>query len=250
MFDTSLVRSRAVVAPQRVTLVAISIGLHSAIAAAVVFAAIASVEFPNEAPDQIAVFRAVTNPPPPPPPPAGPPKAKLPGVVIPKQPLTAQPAEPTPPLEIPDQTPVLEPSQGNGEQTTGEPGGQPGGEPGGVPGGTPGGTGESLEPGVPANGGLPYQPGGEIRSARILQRVEPAYPRAMIGARLQNVIVTVRCVIDKNGRSRDAKIIRSSYPPFNAAVLDALEKWTFAAGTRHGQPVDTWFELTVRFNVR
>jgi protein TonB len=119
-----------------------------------------------------------------------------------------------------------------------------------VIGGTPGGTGDSLEPGLPADNGVPLHPGGEIREAKVLQRVEPVYPRAFLNARLQNVVVTVRCVIDRNGRPRDAEILRSSYPPFNTAVLDALEKWTFTPGTRRGQPVDTWFELTVRFNMR
>jgi hypothetical protein len=33
-------------------------------------------------------------------------------------------------------------------------------------------------------------------------------------------------------------------------VLDALQQWTFAPGTLHGQPVDTYFELTITFTTR
>ena len=62
--------------------------------------------------------------------------------------------------------------------------------------------------------------------------------------------VIVLCVVDKEGRIRDPKIVMSSYPPFNQSVLDALQQWTFAPGSYRGQPVDTYFELKVKFEVR
>jgi hypothetical protein len=37
---------------------------------------------------------------------------------------------------------------------------------------------------------------------------------------------------------------------FNQPVIDALRQWTFAPGTLHGSPVDTYFELTITFTPR
>ena len=36
---------------------------------------------------------------------------------------------------------------------------------------------------------------------------------------------------DKQGQIRDPEILRSTFPPFNDSVIDALRQWKFAAGT-------------------
>jgi protein TonB len=133
---------------------------------------------------------------------------------------------------------------GSAEGTTGE---GPFGDPNGIDGG--------IDVGQPATGKGPaipdmtYRPGGEVRPARVVRRVEPRYPQVMVHARMA-AVVTVSCIVGKDGSIREPTIIKSSYPPFNAAVLDALKQWTFTPGTMRGQPVDTWFELTVSFNLR
>ena len=147
-----------------------------------------------------------------------------------------------PPAEIPSLTPALQPDVvGSGTGTaTGEPVSY------GHPAGVPGGIGDVPSQPQPT----PLTPGGEVRAARVLTRVQPAYPRSMLPIRYRDVTVSVRAVIDKDGRIRDAQVIQSSWPPFNEAVLTALQQWTFAPGTMRGQPVDTYFELTVKFQVR
>ena len=130
-----------------------------------------------------------------------------------------------------------------GETGTGEPGG---GHPLGMPSGI--GNDPGVGVGTPGQSG-PHIPGGEVRAAKVLRRVEPRYPSALVPAR-KTAVVTVRCVIDRNGRIRDPQVITSSWAPFNQSVLDAVQQWTFAPGTLRGEPVDTWFELTVRFEVR
>ena len=257
MFDTSLVRPRAVAAPRRVALLSASIAIHSAVAFAIVVTTVASVEFPEGAPRQMDVFRPVAGVSLPPPLGDGipPKKAAAPENVPPPVRKEPAPQEVTAPAEVPDETVPLEapgtapsdPSSiaaGGGEEGPGGTGGSPLGQPGGVgddPTGDPFGTG---------GGSTIHIPGGEVRSARVVRRVEPRYPQSMITARIRSAVVTVRCIVHRNGRVRDPEIITSSFPPFNSAVLDAVRQWTFAPGTLRGEPVETWFELTVRFEVR
>jgi TonB family protein len=94
-----------------------------------------------------------------------------------------------------------------------------------------------------------YQPSGGVTRARVLTRVEPRFPPALIKA-TRSATVVVLCIIDKDGRIREPKIVMSSFAPFNQSVLDALRQWTFEPGSYRGQPVDTYFELKVTFQVR
>jgi protein TonB len=73
------------------------------------------------------------------------------------------------------------------------------------------------------------------------------YPQIFIRAGV-SATVTIRFIIGKQGEVRDAQIIRSSHPPFNQSVLDAVARWEVAPGTMRGTPVDTYYELTVKFS--
>jgi TonB family protein len=248
MFDTSIVRTRAAAAP-RAALLTASVAVHSAAILAAVTLSIASSSFPNHAPDQAEIYRPTAFPVTPPPPlgtqakarQPEPPKPQPKEVVVPPQP---QPV--TAPEAIPDQTPNLVAPAGGGAddaaaETPGVPWGKEGGVDVGQEFGSEGGTGTE---------GMPFQPGqGGVTFARVLTRVQPQFPQSMVKA-IRSATVIVLCVIDKEGRIRDPKIVMSSYPPFNQSVLDALQQWTFAPGTLNGRPVDTYFELKVKFEVR
>ena len=244
MFDTSIVRMGAVAAPRRMTLLTASLAIHSAAVIAAVSLSLASTTLPNDAPRQLEMFRTAELPATPPPP-LGRPAARReaqttakPQVVMPK------PNEFTAPRDVPVETPQLESPAGtteSGATDTAE-GDGPIGDPSGVDGGvgvTPGG----------GTGTPTYHPGGGVTSARVLTRVQPRFPQSMIQA-IRVATVIVLCVVDKQGRIRDPKIVMSSYPPFNQAVLDALQQWTFEPGSYGGKPVDTYFELKVKFEVR
>ncbi len=241
MFDTSLVRSRAVAAPSRYGLLTASVILHSALVAAAITASVSATRFPLEAPDQLALFRPVD------PPIIPPPLGIRPAQPRPRPAAPSAPHQAVTPGQIPDEIPMVEP----GVAASAVDGGIGRGEaPVGDPNGVVGGVGEVPTAVQPEPRQTPFVPGGEVHPARVLHRVQPAYPASMIPIRLQNVTVRVHAVIDKEGHIRDARVVDSSWTPFNEAVLRALEQWTFAPGTLRGQPVDTYFELTVRFQVR
>ncbi|HUP43936.1 MAG TPA: TonB family protein [Thermoanaerobaculia bacterium] len=253
MFDTSVVRPRAVTAPRRLGLFILSVSLHSAIAVAAIAMSVAAVEFPRQAPRQMEMLQPLAT-------------VSLPPALGPRgdggkpkevsQPPVklqdAPPRELTAPVEVPEEIPTIEnplaTSLTGGATTAGTDAaqGEGGGDPLGVEGGV--GDGPAAIGGMPGDG-VPRVPGGEVHPARVLRRVEPRYPSSMLPVRAA-AVVTVRCIIDRHGRISDPEIIRSSWPPFNQSVLDAIRQWTFAPGTMHGRPVDTWFELTVTFRVR
>ena len=250
MFDTSIVRARAATGPHRVTILTASLAIHSAAVIAAITMSIASANFPDDAPKQAAIYTPEVFPVAPPPPlgtqrqaqQPEPPQAQPREIVTPPQQQTAPP-------EIPAETPQVdvpvsgggEPATDQGSGTVGVPWGDRNGVDVGQQFGTPGGTGTQELPFTPGSGG--------VTSARVLSRVQPQFPPSMIRA-IRSATVVVTCVIDKEGRIREPKIVMSSYPPFNQAVLDALHQWTFAPGMRSGQPVDTYFELKVQFQVR
>jgi periplasmic protein TonB len=258
MFDTSLVRAHTVAASRRYTLFAVSIALHSAVAVAAISLTLTSVDFPKAAPDQVEIYRPIGPPPPLGTLEGGGPKKIAPPVERKPEPVKT-PEVVTQPQAIPEETPLPEPTtdvpsttdsgdttdtdtEGSGTGSGSGPFGSPMGVPGGI-GTEPGGTGI-----LPGTG--PLNPGGEVRSATVLRKVEPNYPPFMLKAGPKSGTVVVRCVIDEKGKIRDPQIIRTTHAGFNNSVLDAVRQWTFVPGTLRGQPVDTWFELTVSFKVR
>jgi TonB family protein len=244
MFDTSLVKTRATSARYR--LFTVSLAVHSAAIIGALSLSVASVELPTRAPDQFELLRPVSLPPPLGP--GGPPKAqpeKAPKaapkeVVVPQQNVA--------PVEIPSTTTIAAQSSEVAVESGGEQGGESGGDPLGVPGGIGTDTGGALVAGPPITD-VVHVPGGEVRPATVLTRVEPRYPTAFARAGVA-ATVRIRCIIDRNGRIRDVEIVDSSFPPFNQSVLDALQQWTFLPGSMRGQAVDTYFELTVTFRSR
>ena len=264
MFDTSVVRPAGAAAPRRFGLLTASIAIHSAAIVGAIGLSIASVDFPRHAPGQMEILRPTSVPPAlgdgrepgPKPRPAEPvKKVEVPRadpVVVPPvddplpEPVTSEPVDLTTAPQSSEVGARSVPGTDGGGSTTG--GSGTGDGTGGSPLGDPNGIGNG-DPGLMPGSG-PLVPGGEVRAARVLRRVEPRYPQAMIVARIRTAVVTVRGVIDRNGRLRNAEVVTSSYAPFNEAVLDSIKQWTFAPGTLRGEPVDTWFELTVRFQVR
>lgn len=249
MFDTSVVRSRAIAAPRSTTL-AISLAAHSVAVVAAIVLSVSSTRIPADPPRQLELYRPVEFPSAPPPPPALGRQPEHAATPAPRQQQVVTPAQPVAPQAIPDQVPAvtdsaassLQPGSGDPTGATG-PVGDPNGVPGGVPGGQPGGTGSATQVG-------PYTPGvGGVTQAHVLTRVEPRFPQSLIGG-VRSTLVVVHCVIGKDGRIHDPQIIVSSFEPFNEAVLQALRQWTFAPGTMNGEPVDTYFQLTVKFEVK
>jgi TonB family protein len=248
MFDTSIVRAHATAAPRRATFFA-SIVIHSIAVVAALALSVSATQVPPQPPRQMELYRPAELPAPPPPPPAGPPRVRdrQPERVV-QPPVTH---EITAPMVIPDQTPVAVESQAltasSGDATTTDQAGEPGGKRGGTPGGVPDGTGDRL--GGTGTAKPVYNPGAlGVSRAKVIRRVEPRFPSRFAGS-VTEATVVVSCVIGSDGQIRDLQIVKSSFPPFNESVIEALRQWQFEPGRLHGTPVDTYFELSVTFRV-
>lgn len=84
------------------------------------------------------------------------------------------------------------------------------------------------------------------RYAGVLQ---PGYPPGMIREEREGV-VTVRVLVGVDGRVKALEAVRADAAAFlEATRKQALAKWRFLPATRDGTPVESWREMTVRFEL-
>lgn len=253
MFETSVVRAAAAPSRGRYTLLTVSLIAHSAVVVGAIAIGIASTSFPANAPDEFAMapFIAQVAVPPPLGTPQGnnrPVQAQPQQQQQRQQTAPAIPTQPTAPAVVPDNvTPADTPSTGD-SNVAGE---GPGTGPQGVPWGTEHSTGELDAPPSP----IPAAPVEnkiytvrEVKAPVIEHRVEPVYPPALARAGAKGK-VAVHCVIDKNGRVRDAQVVYATMPAFAESVLRAMKEWRYQPASLNGTAVDCYLDLTVDFGV-
>jgi len=256
MFETSVVAAGARRPQHRAVLLTASVGVHTFVVIAAIAAGIQSINFPTNAPNQTETFSPIipVSLPPggggaqrAPEPPRPQPAAQQQQVTAPSQPVAPQ----TVPDVIPNVAATSTADVGAGPVGPVGPGGPGGGDPNAIGIGIGDGPGPGIGSG-PATADVPnviFHAGADVKSAVVISRVAPVYPPIPLRMHM-NGVVTVHCVIDRNGRIRDAEVIRTTSPLFNDAALTAVKQWTFAPGTMHGTAVDTYFELTVTFAVK
>ena len=245
MFETSVVRER--VAQRRYSLLSVSLAVHSLVVIAVIAAGISATSLPKDPPRELPAFFQVA---PLPQPPAAPHVATThpvqhPAAASAPHAATA-PSLVTTPTVIPDTIPTVSATSNDTNLTIGNTSGNDTTNIIGDP--------NSVDIGQPATNSVPvpdtiFHPGGEVHPAVVLQRVEPQFPRAALAARMGGTVV-LKCIIDKNGDVRDAEVVTASFAAFEQPALEALHHWRFAPGSFRGKPVDTWFELTIKFVAR
>jgi protein TonB len=81
-----------------------------------------------------------------------------------------------------------------------------------------------------------------------IKEVQPEYPPLAKQAGIEGV-VWVKVLVDKNGKVRDAIILKPSGASagFEEAALAAVSKWEFKPAISNNQPVAVWAMLPVRF---
>lgn len=92
-----------------------------------------------------------------------------------------------------------------------------------------------------------------FRGAQINPRyagaLQPVYPPGMIREEREGV-VTVRILVGTDGRVKALEAVRADAPAFlEATRKQAISKWRFLPATRDGEPVESWREMTVRFEL-
>lgn len=123
----------------------------------------------------------------------------------------------------------------------------------------PAGTGEIIFPsgtdggGIVTPGPVPIPPAPVVTTARINPRfansLQPTYPPGLIRQGVEGVAI-VRVRVGTDGRVSDVTLVRSDHPDFFAATQrQALSKWRFLPAMRDGVAIESWREMTVRFEM-
>jgi len=62
--------------------------------------------------------------------------------------------------------------------------------------------------------------------------------------------VTVQFVVNREGKTQDLRIMDATPKDvFDQTVRNAVPRWRFKPGMKAGRPVDTWVEMTIRFEL-
>jgi TonB family protein len=245
MFEQAAIRSSR----NRYGLLTLSAGVHALIVGGALAATLASVDFPAASPAQYARIRLAA------------PVVVPPAAGSPARPATPHPVNPAPrpaappvaltaPTVVPDAVPQVAAQSGppEGAADPNASGPSTGGGGGGVEGGLDlGPSAVPLVDAVPDN--TVHRVGGDVTEPVVRVRVSPEYPRVAIQMHRSGT-ATVECIVDRNGRVRDVRVIGSTFPPFEQAAANAVRQWVFTPGTLNGRAVDVIFQLTVRFELR
>ena len=245
MFETSVVHAE-VVAERRIGLLSVSFAGHVLVVIGIVLASIRTIEFPTRAPSEYAlpvIALPVSLPPA-----LGTPNGGHKQSAPPVKQKAVVPSANFAPNTMPDHTEPAANTTTTGDTNANSDG--PGSDQQvGVPWGVKNSIGvdgppatTTVEPDVP----LPV--GGEVKAPVVIHRVTPPYPKLALTARLNGSVI-VECIIDKTGRVRDVRVLRSSSSLFEQPAIDAVQQWQFAPGSLHGKAIDTIFDLTVTFKV-
>jgi protein TonB len=90
-------------------------------------------------------------------------------------------------------------------------------------------------------------PGGDVRLAHPIHRVEPRYPQMAIAAHISGA-VELEGIIGTDGRIRDLHAL-SGNPLLVPAALDAVRQWVYSPTLLNGKPVEVIAPIMVIFRL-
>lgn len=83
-----------------------------------------------------------------------------------------------------------------------------------------------------------------------IREFQPPYPSQLLRTGVEGKVV-VRVLIGTDGRVKQVAIIVADDPFFaDATERQALRKWRFKPATRDGTPIESWKQMTVRFEIK
>src|SRR5689334_24177131 len=103
----------------------------------------------------------------------------------------------------------------------------------------------SNQPAAPA---APLTVGGDVKQAKLISSVPPAYPTMAKAQRISGA-VTIDALIDANGRVTTMKVI-SGPTLLQEAAKDALKQWKYQPATLDGKAVPMHLTVTIQFRLQ
>ena len=93
----------------------------------------------------------------------------------------------------------------------------------------------------------PLRVGIQIEAPRKIRHVDPTYPELAKQAGVSGIVI-LECVIDREGRIADVRVLKG-HALLNRAAVDAVREWTYRPSLRNGVPVPVVMTVTVRFEM-
>jgi TonB family protein len=87
------------------------------------------------------------------------------------------------------------------------------------------------------------------RPPRIVHNPQPKFPEGMVLTQTEGSVV-VRFVITEKGTVEGLHVVSSSHPGFEANAIEAVSRWRFSPGIKHGVPVAVNIELPISFSFK
>ena len=81
---------------------------------------------------------------------------------------------------------------------------------------------------------------------RVVYQPAPIYPQELARKGMQGTVY-ILFIVDKNGRTQDLKVQKSTHPAFNQPALKAVKQWKFEPGKRKGKPVQFRMRVPITF---
>jgi len=91
---------------------------------------------------------------------------------------------------------------------------------------------------------------GAEQDSRYAGDFQPPYPPQLLRTGVEGKAV-VKVLIGTDGRVKQVVIVSADDPLFaDASERQALRRWRFRPATRDGVPIESWKQMTVRFEIR
>jgi periplasmic protein TonB len=88
----------------------------------------------------------------------------------------------------------------------------------------------------------------KVQEAKLLVRIEPAYPDLAIRARISGTVI-LQVTVDEEGNVADIQVL-SGRPMLNEAALEAVRQWKYSPTLLNGEPVSVVATVNVVFTLR
>ncbi len=207
--------------------------------------------FTDVLPQQQLLTFLMAPPPPPPPPPAASVAAAKVVKVIESDILNGRLRAPS---KIPQNVQMIREDEAPPDLSGG---GVPGGVPGGIPGGQLGGVIGGILNSTRSTAAVPklvapvaskrVRVSQGVTEGRIIQKIEPTYPKLAQAARIQGQVV-LTAIISKTGEIQDLVLI-SGHPLLAPAAIEAVKQWRYRPYLLNGEPVEVETTITVNFQL-
>jgi TonB family protein len=93
-----------------------------------------------------------------------------------------------------------------------------------------------------------YEPGGDVKSPKLVHYVEPAFSPSSKEAFVEGT-VKISTVVTREGVATKLRVMSGLNSEEDKTAVEAVKQWKFEPGTKAGQPVNVHVTVEVTFHL-